>query len=192
MKIYTKTGDQGTTGLFAGPRVAKDHPRIAAYGSIDELNAVLGVAISNMPESLRSGLLHNCRLDKILTQLQSDLFSVGAELATPDPDAQGMRLLSSNRITELETLIDSAESELPPLANFILPGGCPTAAQLHFARTVCRTAERELVTLMHQPDVADCQVILIYLNRLGDFLFVLARLANYRQADVETPWHKPV
>ncbi len=192
MKIYTKTGDQGTTGLFAGPRVAKDHPRIAAYGSIDELNAVLGVAISTMPESLRSGLLHNCRLDKILTQLQSDLFSIGAELATPDPDAQGMRLLSSNRITELETLIDSAESELPPLANFILPGGCPTAAQLHFARTVCRTAERELVTLMHQPDVADCQLILVYLNRLGDFLFVLARLANFRQADVETPWRRPV
>lgn len=191
MKIYTKTGDQGTTGLFAGPRVSKDHPRIMAYGSVDELNAALGIAISLMPDLLRSGLLQGIRLDQILTQLQSDLFSIGAELATPDPDAQGMRLLSSGRITELEQLIDTADSELPPLSNFILPGGGPTAAHLHFARTVCRTAERQLVTFMQEPDVADCQLVLVYLNRLGDFLFVLARLANHRQSHPETAWRKP-
>lgn len=191
MKIYTKTGDEGTTGLFAGPRVFKDDPRINAYGTVDELNACLGVVIAAMPGDLSEGKVQSHSLFQVLRSIQSDLFCIGAELATPNPDASGMRMLSSERISQLESWIDAAEVELVPLKVFILPGGCNTAAQLHLARTICRRAEREAVSLCRQPEVSDYSQLVIYLNRLSDFLFVLARLANARTQHDEPQWHKP-
>jgi cob(I)alamin adenosyltransferase len=192
MKIYTKSGDAGTTGLFAGPRVYKDDARIVAYGTVDELNAFMGVVVSGLDEGQAPIELDGNGLAKIIQQIQSDLFCIGAELATPDPDAHGMRLLPASRIGDLEVLIDSAEAELPKLTNFILPSGTQTAAQLHLARTVCRRAEREIVHFTRSAEeVADCSQIIVYLNRLGDFLFVLARLVNLREGGSECIWHKP-
>lgn len=191
MKIYTKTGDDGTTGLFAGPRVPKNDPRIVAYGSVDELNSLLGIAVASMSETLAASELAGQTLRSIVENIQSDLFSIGSELATPDPDRHGMRLLSDDRTEALESMIDAAESELPPLANFILPGGNPAAAHLHYARTLCRSAEREVVHLMQQPDVADTTRVLVYLNRLSDFFFVLARLANDRCGNADVIWKRP-
>ncbi|MBX3422874.1 MAG: cob(I)yrinic acid a,c-diamide adenosyltransferase [Pirellulaceae bacterium] len=191
MKIYTKTGDAGTTGLFAGPRVFKDDSRIVAYGSVDELNALLGVVQAMLPEPLRDQALVDKSWSESFHEMQSDLFAMGAELATPDPDGNSMRLLSPGRVLALEAIIDRAEHDLPPLANFIMPGGVPVAAYLHLARTVCRRAERELVGLIRQPDTADYSLALIYLNRLGDLLFVLARLANSRCGGSESIWRRP-
>lgn len=191
MKIYTKTGDNGTTGLFAGPRVPKDDPRIVAYGCIDELNSLLGVAIAAMPAEIAGSLLDCRSLMDTLKAIQSDLFSIGAELATPEPDAQNMRLLSEQRVVALENLMDIAEAELMPLKQFILPGGIPTAAYLHYSRTVCRRAERHVVSLMKQPEVADYSRVLVYLNRLSDFLFVVARLVNHRAHLPDQPWVQP-
>jgi cob(I)alamin adenosyltransferase len=184
MKIYTKTGDSGTTGLFAGPRVFKDSPRIAAYGSVDELNAILGMVL----QSLSPGADQPAR---IITQIQSDLFSIGAELATPDPVAQGMCLLPASRASDLERSIDEMEETLPPLKNFVLPGGCPASASLHWARTVCRRAERDVVHLSQQAGIADCGRIIIYLNRLSDWLFVAARQQNAIAGFPDQPWVRP-
>ena len=181
MKIYTKTGDSGTTGLFAGSRVPKDDPRIVAYGCIDELNSLLGVAIAVLPKELSGSPLSGRSLVNILQDIQSDLFAVGAELATPDPDAHNMRLLTDQRTQSLEDLMDAAEAELTPLKEFILPGGSPSASYLHYSRTVCRRAERHLVSLTKQPQVANYNRLLVYLNRLSDFLFVLARLQPSHQ-----------
>jgi cob(I)alamin adenosyltransferase len=202
MKIYTKTGDCGTTGLFAGPRVDKDHPRIEAYGAVDELGAVLGMAVttltaSKLPEGNTSATSEQPldpsmdSLIGLLTSLQSDLFSIGAELATPDPVLHGMCLLNEQRITQLEQWIDRIDCQLPPLQHFILPGGNAAAATLHLGRTVCRRAERQVVRLSHQPGVHDCRLIVIYLNRLSDLLFVLARYANWSSGVAETAWQKP-
>lgn len=188
MKIYTKTGDQGTTGLFAGPRVSKDDPRIVTYGCVDELNSLIGVSISSMPPSLADSLLLGDSLESILRSIQSDLFSIGAELATPDPDAHNMRILNDQRISSLELWIDAAETELSPLTSFILPGGSGPAAFLHYSRTVCRRAEQHLVGLMKQPDIADYTRVLVFLNRLSDFLFVVARLVNSRSGTPDIPW----
>lgn len=190
MKIYTKTGDAGTTGLFAGPRVFKDDPRINAYGTVDELNACLGVVLAGLSQELCGSQIAGTSLQKVLQGAQSDLFCIGAELATPDPDAQGMRMLSASRIEEIERWIDQADAELPPLTAFILPGGCTASANLHLARTICRRAEREVVSLTRQTDSADYSQLVVYLNRLGDFLFVLARLINFRCGIVEPQWHK--
>ncbi len=193
MKIYTKTGDSGLTGLFAGPRVSKDHPRIEAYGAIDELSAVLGMTISQLqisPGSANVGQ-NTERVAEFLTSVQSDLFSLGAELATPDPLQHGMCLLQPARITDLEHRIDELDAQLPPLQSFILPGGNPSAALLHLARTVCRRAERNVVQLAHDASVHDCSLILIYLNRLSDLLFVMARYVNMVLGASETPWHRP-
>jgi cob(I)alamin adenosyltransferase len=182
MKIYTKTGDAGTTGLFGGPRVPKDDARICAYGSVDELNAVLGIARScGLPESL-DGMLH---------PIQHHLFSIGAELATPNPDEHGLKWEGEPQVQQLEQWIDSMESELSPLRNFILPGGTPQAAHLHLARTVCRRAEREIVRLSHDPRVSELSQIIIYLNRLSDLLFVMARYANHDSAVADVPWESP-
>ena len=184
MKIYTKTGDSGTTGLFAGPRVFKDSPRIAAYGSVDELNSILGMAIQSLsPDSQQ--------LAQTITQIQSDLFSIGAELATPDPVAQGMCLLPEARTGDLERSIDEMEETLPPLKNFVLPGGCPASAALLWARTVCRRAERDVVHLSQQSGIADCGRIIIYLNRLSDWLFVVARQQNAIAGLPDQPWVRP-
>jgi len=184
MKIYTKTGDSGTTGLFAGPRVLKDNPRISAYGSVDELNAVLGMVLQSLGSE-------SVDLQHTITHIQSDLFSIGAELATPDPVAQGMCLLPESRIGDLETSMDEMEEQLPPLKNFVLPGGCAASASLHWARTVCRRAERDVVHLSQQPGTADCGKIIIYLNRLSDWLFVVARLQNMLAGVPDQPWVRP-
>jgi cob(I)alamin adenosyltransferase len=193
MKIYTKTGDSGTTGLFAGPRVPKDHPRITAYGTVDELNALLGVVGSSMSQSTQENPVGTAgfTLEELVRGIQSDLFSIGAELATPDPAAHGMCLLTEQRIAELEQAIDEVEGTLEPLSNFVLPGGSRDSAMFHLARTVCRRAEREVVHLAHQPEVHDCSTIIIYLNRLSDLLFVMARLANRHAGIPDLPWHRP-
>jgi cob(I)alamin adenosyltransferase len=178
MKIYTKTGDDGTTGLLGAGRVGKDDPRIESYGTVDELNATLGMARAC------GGL--DADLDGLVARVQDDLFTVGAALADPDPSGKFHNVVSENQTTKLEAEIDRLEAELPPLTQFILPGGSPAAARLHLARTICRRAERLVVHLAHLSDVPDNLVA--YLNRLSDFLFVLARAANQRSGVADTPW----
>lgn len=181
MKIYTRTGDSGETGLFAGPRVRKDDLRIQAYGDVDELNSVLGMARAAGPPS---------EIDQVLVRIQNELFSVGAELATPDPVAHGTRVIGSGHVAVLESLIDRFEARLTPLKQFILPAGTPSAASLHFARAVCRRAERSLVTLADSgEDISES--LLHYLNRLSDLLFVLSRTANAIVETADEPWQKP-
>jgi len=179
VKIYTKTGDDGTTGLFGGARVAKDDPRVEAYGTVDELNSVIGVARAAGPPA---------ELEAVLVRVQEDLFVIGAELATV-PGKEGklpMRLVSDEDVRRLEEAIDRAEAELPPLANFVLPGGAPAGAGLHHARTVCRRAER--CTLAASRVAPIRSEVMVYLNRLSDFLFVAARRANHLEHAPETPW----
>ena len=181
MKIYTKTGDKGDTGLFGGGRVPKDDIRVEAYGDVDELNAVLGMArcIEMMP-----------RIDEVLVPIQRDLFAIGALLATPDREKMAMHLekarIDEGRIAELERAIDDGELELEPLRAFIIPGGTPKAAALHVARTVCRRAERHVVRLQREVELP--ALAIIYLNRLSDLLFTLARLANRRAGAGEVTW----
>jgi cob(I)alamin adenosyltransferase len=182
MKIYTKTGDEGQTGLFGGPRVRKDDMRIEAYGTVDELNAAIGVVRCQPLPSM---------IDQCLLRVQSELFSVGAELATPDPHKHGMALIGDRQIAALEAAIDQLEETLPPLRNFILPGGSPDAAQLHVARGICRRTERRVVALASQPGVSVSTQIIRYLNRLGDYLFVAARSAGQHAGSAEIPWEKP-
>ena len=180
-KIYTKTGDDGRTALFGGGRVDKDHVRVQSYGDVDELNAVIGAAraVDMMP-----------RIDEILAPIQRDLFSIGALLATPHPEKHREQLekarLSDKRIAQLEQAIDDCEEELDPLKAFILPGGTAKASALHVARTVCRRAERSVITLQRTDPVP--QIIVVYLNRLSDLLFVLARVANKRAGAGEVTW----
>ncbi len=180
MKISTRTGDQGTTALFGGPRVAKNDPRIMAYGTVDELNAMLGAARA---ESLPP------KVDTIVLRLQNQLFQLGAELASHDPDQCGTATLTEADVCVLETDIDTFENELPPLRSFILPGGAKGAAQLHVARCVCRRVERELVTLAAEATVR--ATVLMYINRASDLLFVLARAVNRAASMAETEWNKP-
>jgi len=182
MKIYTKTGDQGDTGLFGGPRVSKDDPRIEAYGTVDELNSVLGIVRA---EALPPDV------DLLLARIQCELFSLGAELATPDPAALGTALVGPSHSEALERAIDQYESQLEPLKQFILPAGTRSAAGLHLARTVCRRAERRLVTLRSTAAEPVSGELVIYVNRLSDLLFVLAREANRRSAVADVPWEKP-
>lgn len=179
MKIYTKTGDAGTTGLFGGPRVSKDDARICAYGSIDELNAFIGTARSTGLSDL---------LDGMLSKVQHQLFAIGAELATPEPQEHNLTWDGQPHVAQLEAWIDEMEATLTPLRNFILPGGSPHAAHLHLARTVCRRVEREIVRLGHDRRVSDVSHIVIYLNRLSDMLFVMARYANHVQGVADVPW----
>jgi cob(I)alamin adenosyltransferase len=185
MKIYTRTGDEGGTGLFGGERVSKDDARVCAYGALDEANATLGVcaATADLPAELRTQL----------HVLMSDLFDVGAELATPATDEATLRgklgsLVDQARVTALEHAIDAAEAELAPLRTFILPTGTEAAARLHLARTVVRRAEREVVALSHAHFVRP--VVVMFLNRLSDALFVWARLANARAGVPDAPWQK--
>jgi cob(I)alamin adenosyltransferase len=182
MKIYTKTGDTGDTGLFGGPRVRKDSPRIEAYGTVDELNSVLGLARA-------AGLAGD--LDALVGQIQNELFALGAQLATPDPAVHNTALMGTREIIALEHAIDRLEKGLEPLKQFILPGGTPAAAQLHFARTVCRRAERRLVTLVGQSPEPIAGDIVVYLNRLSDLLFVMARSVNEAAGRADVPWQKP-
>lgn len=176
MKIYTRTGDQGETGLFGGARVKKNDPRVEAYGTVDELNAALGMARSAALPSL---------LAKPLLEMQKDLFTLGAELACKPGHEEKlkMQLIAAPEIEALEKLIDEHEAALPPLKTFILPAGSPAGAALHYARTVARRAERCCLELQELRSEA-----LIYLNRLSDALFVLARRANQLDEAPETPW----
>jgi cob(I)alamin adenosyltransferase len=182
VKIYTKTGDHGETGLFDGSRVSKHSPRVEAYGDVDELNAILGVALSFIrdDEELRACLL----------TIQRDLFVVGAHLADPGARVEAKRgdkaRLSEEKVVQLEHWIDRFEEELPALRQFILPGGSKGGATLHHARTVCRRAERRIVELSQQIDMP--VLLITYMNRLSDFLFVAARLENLRQNRPEVPW----
>ena len=181
MKIYTRTGDRGDTGLFGGGRVPKTHPRVEAYGDVDELNATLGFAraVEVIP-----------RVDEVIVPLQRDLFAIGALLATPDREKMKSHLekarIDDRRISELESAIDDADRELEPLKSFILPGGTPKAAALHVARTVCRRAERRVIALGSDEEIP--AIVVVYLNRLSDLLFTLARLANRRAGAGEVTW----
>lgn len=181
MKIYTRTGDKGDTGLFGGGRVPKDHARVEAYGAVDELNAAIGMAraIEVMP-----------RIDEVLVPVQRDLFGLGALLATPNPDKVREQLekarIDDDRVAQLERAIDDGEAELEPLTAFILPGGTPKAAALHVARTVCRRAERRVIALSHEVEIPP--IVIRYLNRLSDLLFVLARVATRRTGAAEVTW----
>lgn len=179
MKIYTTTGDEGETGLFAGGRVSKDDPRIEAFGTVDELNALLGLAIAAGPGE---------DLGSLLGRLQNELFAVGAQLATPQPEQHGTEMIGTSHVEALEQEIDRYQQQLPELKQFILPGGSAVAASLHLARTVCRRAERHVVTLNRSDKNTASACLLIYLNRLGDLLFVLGRAANHQAGQVETPW----
>jgi cob(I)alamin adenosyltransferase len=180
VKIYTRTGDEGTTGLFGGGRVSKTHPRVEAYGDVDELNAAIGLAraIESMP-----------RVDEVLVPLQRDLFAIGALLATPEHDKMKRQLekasIDERRVTELERAIDDGDRELEPLKAFIVPGGTAKAAALHVARTVCRRAERRVIALA---DEAIPPIVVVYLNRMSDLLFTLARVANRRAGAGEVTW----
>lgn len=179
MKIYTKTGDRGTTGLFGGARVDKDDARVEAYGTVDELNAAVGLARAEKPVT---------DVDAMLAAVQTDLFVVGAELATVagKEDKLPMRLLGADETERLERSIDAMEATLPALESFILPSGTRAGAALHLARTVCRRAERRVLAASR---VATVRVeVLVYLNRLSDFLFVAARRANHAEGATEVPW----
>lgn len=181
MKIYTRTGDSGDTALFGGGRVPKDDPRVTAYGHVDELNSVLGMVRASPPVEL---------FDDLLADIQRDLFAIGGHLATPDASRVQAALekanLSSDQVTRFEKLMDEAESELPPLRAFILPTGTLKAAHCHLARTVCRRAERSVVHLAGEADVP--RLFLVYLNRLSDLLFILARLVNSRAGTPDVTW----
>jgi cob(I)alamin adenosyltransferase len=183
-KIYTRTGDDGETSLFGGGRVRKDHVRVAAYGTIDELGAVLGVA---------RGLLAlvdptPVEVDEFVVMLQHQLFNLGAELATPQPDKHGTNRIDDADVARLEQAMDRWQAELEPLREFILPGGCPAAAQLHLARCVCRRAERLMVSLAADEPLRG--EVLRYVNRLSDTLFVLARHVNRLAGVPDITWRQ--
>ena len=184
MKIYTRTGDEGHTALFGGGRVSKDHHRVVAYGTVDELNAHVGLAVAMVADAEIRGRLE---------VLQHDLFTLGAILATPPRDDGSAHPhvpeLPSHRIAEMESWIDEADSELPPLKEFVLPGGSHGAAALHVARTVARRTERGIVHLGALEEIHDD--LLAYLNRLSDLLFVFARLENHRAGTPDVTWKKP-
>jgi cob(I)alamin adenosyltransferase len=179
VKIYTKSGDAGLTGLLGSRRVPKDDLRIEAYGTIDELNAALGLARAFGPDP---------GADALLRRLQEELFLVGSALADPDPSGPFHGAITAADVGRLEAQIDALETDLEPLTRFILPGGTPASAQIHLARTVCRRAERLVVKLGQQSSEHVPAELLIYLNRLGDLLFVLARTINHRAGVADVLW----
>jgi cob(I)alamin adenosyltransferase len=171
-KIYTRTGDAGTTGLGDGERVAKDHPRVEAYGTVDELNSAIGVVLAgDLPDGI----------ERCLTGIQHDLFDVGGELCMPS-----YRAVTPARVEELEQALDAFNADLPPLKEFILPGGGRAAAACHLARTICRRAERRVWTLAREEDVNEA--LPRYLNRLSDLLFVVARVLARHENGSEVLW----
>ena len=186
MKIYTRAGDKGETGLFGGERVRKDSARVEAYGTVDELNCVLGVARATLPAG--------SPIEPLLARLQNQLFDLGAELATPPRRLEtklGARipLVTDDDTTALEAEIDRAEEDLDPLKTFILPGGTAASAALHVARAVCRRAERRVISLAHSDGDAVRPEAMRYLNRLSDLLFVLARRVNLQSGVPDVSWH---
>lgn len=186
MKIYTKTGDAGQTGLFGGRRVSKAHIRIEAYGVVDKLNAQLGVVRHHLADT-SAGL---AEIDAVLHRIQSELFVLGADLATPlEVESSYIPRVDEEQIARLEREIDQFDAALSPLQSFILPGGSGAAAYLHLARTTCREAERATVHLSTEEPIN--HHALIYLNRLSDWLFTVARYANERQGVADVPWVSP-
>jgi len=177
MKIYTKKGDKGVTSLFGGQRISKNSLRIKAYGTVDELNSILGQVRSGGVTSDLSG---------ILKLVQNQLFTLGADLSTPPGSKTKIERMGNSEIDLLEKNIDSLSEQLPPLKNFILPGGTPAAATLHVARTVCRRAERHCIALLEEDETSDISVK--YLNRLSDLLFVMARYENNTAGISDEAW----
>lgn len=177
MKIYTKTGDKGETSLVSGERVTKDHLRIEAYGTVDELNATLGLMRDSAPDD---------KMNPLIETIQSLLFTIGSNLAATDKNKMALPTIEEQHILDLEAAMDGMDENLEPLKNFILPGGDPSASLAHLGRTVCRRAERRVVSLMEHEAIDG--VILRYLNRLSDFLFTLARYYTKAHQGVETPW----
>lgn len=186
MKLYTKTGDDGTTGLFGGDRVDKDHPRVESYGAVDELNACLGVAAA----ACAGDDDVSRRLLEILRAMQSRLFDIGADLATPPgtPHESKVMRVAVRHVEEVEGWIDEVEAGNAPLTQFILPGGGELSARLHLARAVCRRAERRIVNLRRSQEVGEA--VVHYVNRVGDLLFAMARRANAAAGVEDVPWEK--
>ncbi len=184
MNLYTRTGDDGTTGLFGGDRVSKDDPRIAAFGSVDELNACVGLAAA----ACDSTNPFESRLLDTLSQLQSRLFDVGADLAAPlgSKHQDKIKRIDSDDVKQVEAWIDEFDAKNEPMKSFVLPGGTELAARLHLARTVCRRAEREVIALAHGGPVNE--QLRIYLNRISDLLFAMARRANKQAGVADVPW----
>ena len=185
MKLYTKTGDDGHTSLFGGQRVAKNHPRVEAYGTVDELNAALGLIAACNPKSNP----FEEELDGLLQRIQSRLFDLGADLATPEgnPHEDKIHRITSQDVEEVEARIDTVDERNEPMHHFVLPGGTELAARLHLARTICRRAERAVIRVDHSEPVTEAAMV--YLNRLSDLLFALARLANKSAGAADVPWH---
>lgn len=187
-RVYTRTGDTGETALVGGRRVPKDSPRIEAYGTVDELNAVIGLARVFNAERKKSGRRHRW-LDEVLRRLQNELFDLGSELATPDDAAyEGMFRVGAEQVTALERLMDECQKELAPLKSFVLPGGGPVGAFLHQARTVCRRAERRVLELSRVEEIGEWP--LKYVNRLSDLLFVLSRWVGKHLGETEYLWQR--
>ncbi len=179
MNIYTRTGDAGTTHLFAGARVRKDHARIEACGEVDELNCLVGVIRAETTDG---------PLDERLNEIQLGLLNAGAQIASPDPGLAGTELVTERLVSRVEAWIDEYEAELPALKWLILPGGTRLASHLHLARAVCRRAERRLVSLIEAVDEDVSGILLQYLNRLSDLLFVLARSVNHAEGISDHIW----
>lgn len=177
MKIYTKKGDKGETSLFGGQKVLKSSLRIEAYGTVDELNSMLGVVLTHP---------HNSDTHNWLTQIQHQLFILGSDLATPFDKKVRIDRINDTHIQFLEQAIDTIDEQLPPLKSFILPGGTPASASLHLARTICRRAERFTVACLENEEISE--IAIKYLNRLSDFLFMLARFENFKSGKEDTPW----
>lgn len=187
-RVYTRTGDRGETSLVGGKRVPKDSPRIDAYGTIDELNSIIGLARVFNEENLEAGEAHHF-LDEVLCKIQDELFDLGSELATP-PESfqQGMFRISQTEIRNIEKLIDKCQENLQPLESFILPGGGRVGAYLHQCRTVCRRAEREILRLSRQETISEWP--LKYVNRLSDLFFVLSRWISKETGEREYLWQR--
>jgi cob(I)alamin adenosyltransferase len=187
-RVYTRTGDKGETGLVGGKRVPKDSPRIEAYGTVDELNSIVGLARVFNEEKLEEGEAHRF-LDRVLRDIQEDLFDLGSELATPpDSTHEGSIRIGKREIARLEETLDECQKELGPLKSFVLPGGGRIGGYLHQCRTVCRRAEREILRLSKAEETSEW--ILIYMNRLSDLFFVLSRWVGKRLGEREYLWQK--
>lgn len=179
-RIYTKSGDEGMTGMLSPRRVFKDHARIDAYGTVDELNACIGVIRA---ESLPADL------DAMLKIVQEDLFDLGSALADPDPKGRFFHAIKLTHVSRLEKYIDEMQARLAPLTSFILPGGTRAASLSHLARTICRRSERDVVSLSHVEHEPVDPITIVYLNRLSDFLFVFARMINHTAGVADVPWN---
>ena len=184
MKLYTRSGDDGTTGLFGGGRVGKDHPRVEAYGTVDEVNAFLGFAAAACDSERPT----EARFLEILVEAQSWLFDIGADLATPEGNAHESQVLriGDTEVAVVEGWIDEVDGRNEPMRSFVMPGGCELAARLHLARTICRRAERLMVALSHTEPVSEGAIR--YMNRLSDLLFAMSRLANRDRRVDDIPW----